>query len=231
MGTLQHFSCGPKVYLLGGWTGQQLEAWQAFGLGACSSPEQLGRPNSDPGAGMQACCPGAKHTFFAVNKSKRSLYQTAVLSLRGADVGTRVDSTSAIHAGHMPQLNPQGRTIPGSSSGHGNTRAKCQPRGLSPAGGQREACSSLCHAEPLQTHLGEESPPLLVQLEISALISQCTPDPNSTLQFVRCSIHCVVITTEATTIILTIVIKKSLPEDLHRPFFVKTYRCDFLSSK
>ena len=66
------------MYLLGGWTrlGQQLEAWQAFGLGACSSPEQLGRPNSDPGAGMQACCPGAKHTFFAVNKSKRSLYQT-----------------------------------------------------------------------------------------------------------------------------------------------------------
>ena len=85
-------------------------------------------------------------------------------------MGTRVDSTSAIHAGHMPQLNPQGRTIPGSSSGHGNTRAKCQPRGLSPAGGQREACSSLCHAEPLQTHLGEESPPLLVQLEVGGSV-------------------------------------------------------------
>ena len=69
-------SQGPKVYLLRGWTGQQLEAWQALGLGACSSPEQLGRPNSDPGACVQACCPGAKHTFFAVNKSKPSLYKT-----------------------------------------------------------------------------------------------------------------------------------------------------------
>ena len=69
-------SQGPKVYLLRGWTGQQLEAWQVLGLGACSSPEQLGWPNSDPGAYVQACCPGAKHTFFAVNKSKPSLYKT-----------------------------------------------------------------------------------------------------------------------------------------------------------
>ena len=47
--------------------------------------------------------------------------------------------------------------------------------------------------------------------QTSALISQCTLDPNSTLQFVRCSIHCVVITTAATMVIFTIVIKKSLP--------------------
>lgn len=83
-------------------------------------------------------------------------------------------STSAIHAGHTPQLTPlktpQGRTIPRSSAGPGDTRAKCQPRGLSPAGGQREAGSSLCHAEPLQTHLGEESPPLLVQLEVGGSV-------------------------------------------------------------
>ena len=49
--------------------------------------------------------------------------------------------------------------------------AKRQPRGLSPAGGQREARSSLCHAEPLQTHLGEEPPPLPVaQLEVGGAV-------------------------------------------------------------
>ena len=69
-------SQGPKVYLLGGWTGQQLEAWQAFGLGACSSPEQPGQPNSDPGACVLTCCPSAKYTFFAINKSKPSIYGT-----------------------------------------------------------------------------------------------------------------------------------------------------------
>lgn len=84
-------------------------------------------------------------------------------------------STSAIHAGHTPQLTPlktpQGRTIPRSSAGPGDTRAKCQPRGLSPAGGQREAGSSLCHAEPLQTHLGEEPPPLPVsQFEVGGTV-------------------------------------------------------------
>ena len=64
------------MYLLGGWTGQQLEAWQAFGLGACSSPEQLGWPKRDPGACVQACCPSAKHPFFAIDKSKPSIYKT-----------------------------------------------------------------------------------------------------------------------------------------------------------
>ena len=64
------------MYLLGGWTGQQLEAWQAFGLGACSSPEQLGWPKRDLGACVQACCPSAKHPFFAIDKSKPSIYKT-----------------------------------------------------------------------------------------------------------------------------------------------------------
>ena len=48
--------------------------------------------------------------------------------------------------------------------------AKRQPRGLSPAGGQREARSSLCHAEPLQTHLGEEPPPRGGQLEVGGAV-------------------------------------------------------------
>ena len=74
------------------------------------------------------------------------------------------------HAPAHTSRDPQGRTVPGSSAGPGDTRAKCQPRSLSPAGGQREAGSSLCHVGPLQTHLGEEPPPLLAQLEVGGAV-------------------------------------------------------------
>ena len=53
-------------------------------------------------------------------------------------------SASAVHAGHTPQLTPletpQGRTIRGSSSGPGDTGAKCQP-GAEPR--RRPACGPL----------------------------------------------------------------------------------------
>ena len=52
---LQLLSQGLKVHLLGGWTGQLLEAWQASSLGACSSPEQPGWPVTWVGGGEEAC--------------------------------------------------------------------------------------------------------------------------------------------------------------------------------
>ena len=53
----------------------------------------------------------------------------------------------------------------------------------------------------------------------TSLVSRCTLNSKGTWILVRCSIHWVVITTAAATIITTTVTKKPLPEVLHRPLF------------